>query len=107
MNYYELLSDCFKDAEKKAAGKIFIIKTETAERLRCIQSELRNGNKYAKLSLNFLTNSIDIRIEGYVFDSSVENVKRMFDTVDIFVIDALLDGRVCVEMRILNAFEII
>lgn len=83
------------------------MKTETAERVRCIQSELRNGNNHVKTSFDFLANSIDICVEGYVFDSSVENLKLIFDTVDIFVIDALLDGTVCIEMRILNAFEII
>ena len=53
------------------------------------------------------TNSIEICVLSYVFDSCVCDLKRVFQTVDLFVIDALNDGKVSIEMKILNAAEII
>lgn len=44
---------------------------------------------------------------GYVFDSCVNKLKDAFNIVDLFVIDALKDGQVCIEMKIINAAEII
>ncbi len=46
-------------------------------------------------------------MEAYVFDSMSANLKTVFSIADVFVIDANEDGRVHIEMRLLNACKIL
>lgn len=57
--------------------------------------------------LNHLGKSYAVLGYPYVFDSSVLELKQVFQAVDLFVIDALANGQVCIEMKISNAAEII
>ena len=92
-------------AEKESRNNIYLLKPETLHRVQVINC-LLEGTQH-DVSFDMVTNSIEICILGYVFDSCVCDLKRIFQTVDLFVVDALKDGRVSIEMKIINAAEIV
>ena len=92
-------------AEKESRNNIYLLRPETIKRTKIISCLLKDRD--CAISFDMATNSIEICVLGYVFDSCVCDLKRVFQTVDLFVIDALSDGKVSIEMKILNAAEII
>lgn len=88
-------------AEQESRKNIYILKPDTIRKI----NELENLLCGTDFSIEFdrCTNSMEICLSGYVLDSQVEKLKRVFSTVDLFVIDATRDGKVCIEMKILNA----
>lgn len=109
MNDYEfavLMCGFFEQAEKEAERKAFVMKEETLEKLQYITAVLLGSDLTVNQSFDRVTNAVDVEISGYVFDSVVTNLKGIFSIVDLFTIDALTDGTVCVEARILNACDV-
>ena len=108
MNNFDLAKEICKAlerAEKESKNNIYLLKPETMKRAKVIESLLKETEH--NISFDTVTNSMEINALGYVFDSCVCDLKRIFQTVDLFVIDALIDGKVSIEMKILNAAEII
>lgn len=108
MNDFDLakvICRALEEAEKENRNNIYLIKPETMRKATTIESILNDTE--LSLSFDYITNSIEICVLGYVFDSCTCDLKRVFQTVDLFVIDALADGKVSIEMKILNAAEII
>lgn len=104
MNEYELfrlLNASLNQAEKDCQNKAYILKVETIKKIKIIDDLLDSFN--GKINFDAPTNSIEISTTAFVFDSMVCNLKRIFELVDLFVIDAVDDGAVCIEMKILNA----
>lgn len=91
--------------EKESRKNIYFLRPETIEKIH----ELRNLLKEAESDIEFdgASNSMEIRLQGYVFDSCICDLKQVFQIVDLFVIDAVNGGQVCIEMKILNAANII
>ena len=94
-----------KQAERESKNNIYILKPLTMQKI----DVLRNSLNSIKMQIHFdrITNSIEITTTSYVFDSCVNKLKDAFNIVDLFVIDALKDGQVCIKMKIINAAEII
>lgn len=108
MNEFDLAREICKaleKAEKESRNNIYLLRPETIKRTKIISCLLKDRD--CAISFDMATNSIEICVLGYVFDSCVCDLKRVFLTVDLFVIDALNDGKVSIEMKILNAAEII
>lgn len=104
-NLAKEICKALESAEKDSRNHIYILKPEVIRREKIIERVLAE-TEY-KISFDVVTNSIEISVLGYVFDSCVCDLKHVFEMVDLFVIDALKDGRVSIEMKILNAAEII
>ena len=107
MNNLQLAKMITKALENTAIEvhkNIYILKPDTIRKISVLEKLLHENRP----SVNFdrTTNSIDINLTGYVFDSCVCELKQVFQTVDLFVIDAMNDGKVCIEMKIINAAEI-
>ena len=92
-------------AEKESRNNIYLLRPETIKRSKIINRLLKDSE--CTIAFDMATNSIEICVLGYVFDSCVCDLKRVFQTVDLFVIDASNDGKVSIEMKILHAAEII
>lgn len=108
MNNFDFAKEICKaleKAEKESRNNIYLLKPETIKRSKIISCLLKGND--CTISFDMATNSIEICVLSYVFDSCVCDLKRVFQTVDLFVIDALNDGKVSIEMKILNAAEII
>ena len=104
-NLAKIICCALEEAQKESRNNVYLIKLETLIKVKTIEAILND----TELSLSFdcTSNSIEICVFGYVFDSCTADLKRIFQTVDLFVIDTLRDGKVSIEMKILNAAEII
>jgi len=101
----KMICNALEKAEKESRGNIYILTPTTMQKSKQIEHALRATN-YA-ISFDRVTNSLIISVKGYVFDSCVTELKKVFSIVDLFVIDALSNGQVCIEMKVLNAAEIL
>lgn len=88
-------------------SQIFVLSPKTLERLTTISTVLANSNVTICYHFDCTTNAVDIHLESYVFDSMTIELATLFAAVDVAVIDALSDGKICIEMRILNACTIV
>ena len=94
-----------ENAERESKKNIYLLKPGAIRKANLIE-QLLEGTTHT-ISFDLVTNSIEICLLGYVFDSHICDLKQVFQIVDLFVIDALNDGQVSIEMKILNAAEII
>lgn len=101
----KMICKALEKAEKENTHNIYILTPNTMKKTKQLQHALRETD-YA-ISFDRVTNSLIISVKGYVFDSCVTDLKTVFSIVDLFVIDSLSDGQVCIEMKVLNAAEIL
>lgn len=94
-----------EEFEKESRNCIYILSPNTVRKVSIIKRIL--VKKEHKILFDMVTNTINICVLEYVFDSCICDLKRLFETVDSFVIDALDNGQVSIEMKILNAAEIV
>ena len=92
-------------AERDSRNNIYILKSETVNKINILTKALADTEN--TIDFDRATNSIEITLTGNVFDSCITNLKDMFQIVDLLVIDALSDGKVCIEMKIINAAKIL
>lgn len=99
----KIITESLDRAKRASIGSSFVMKKGTYARLSAIERII--GSYHGTYSSDFdaATNSLDIRIEGYVFDSTTDNLKALLAIPDLFVIDALSDGKICIEMKLQNA----
>jgi hypothetical protein len=104
MNDYEfakLIRKAMELHEEKTKNNKYILKPETAVKISRI---LQLTSKYCvKAKFDISDNAFDIELQSYVFDNLTEHMKEVFELADIFTIDALDDGMVSIELRILEA----
>lgn len=95
-----LVSECIKESERSARGKTFILKPDTIIKAEKIS---RNINCDCRIEFDSAFNAVDIILKGFVFDSQTSCIKNAFALADVFMIDSDADGRVNIELRLLNA----
>ena len=101
----KMICNALEKAERESRGTIYILTPSTMKKAKLIESALK-GVEY-DICFDRVTNALEISVLGYVFDSCITDLKTAFLIVDLFVIDALTDGKVCIEMKVLNAAEIL
>ena len=99
------LYKAIEEAARETENDLYLLKPEVIQRVKIIENILHDA-EYT-VQLNAVANAVDISVLGYVFDSCFCDLKCVFENVDRIMIDALEDGRVSIEMRIVNAAEII
>jgi len=92
-------------AEKETRGNVYILTPNTMKKARMIEKAL--AGMESEICFDRVSNALEIAVSGYVFDSCLTDLKAVFSIVDLFVIDSLSDGKVCIEMKVLNAAEIL
>lgn len=100
----KMICRALEKAERESQNNIYILKPNTMKKAKVIEMAIE-GMKY-DINFDRATNSLEISVSGYVFDSCISDLKSVFSVVDLFVIDALTDGKVCIEMKVINAAEI-
>lgn len=98
-------NDAMELAEIESRDNIYILRIETVQKVMLLEALLKGTN--SRIQFEKIGNSIEICVSDYVFDSFVCDLKSVFRLVDLFVIDAVEDGEVHIEMKILNAAKII
>ncbi len=81
------------------------LKPETTSRLNAIQEALASTPAEVEYHFDLTVNNVELTVRDYVFDSSEYNLRLLLSLVDDFVFDALIDGKVNLELIIRNAFE--
>lgn len=107
MSDFELAKEictALERAEKETRNTVYLLKAESLKKVKNLE-QLLMDEQYS-MHFDRLTNSLEITLTGYVFDSLNCDLKSIFQTVDLFVIDAMKDGRIYIEMKILNAAEV-
>ncbi len=99
-DFAKMVMKCIEDAERAALGRVFVLKPETMIKLEKMS---RNANCDCTVNFDAAFNALDICFRGYVFDSQVSSIRTAFSLADVFMIDADADGKVNIELRILNA----
>lgn len=99
--FIQLMGEALELAKKESLKYAYFIKKETIDKLEVISRAF--GNEKFEIEFDALTNSMDIFYSNYVVDSLCFDIKTVFQTVDMFSIDARNDDKVCVEMRIRDA----
>ena len=101
----KMICNALDKAERDSRGNIYILTPSTMKKARVIEKALA-GMEY-DICFDRVSNALEIGVSGYVFDSCITDLKAVFSIVDLFVIDSLSDGKVCIEMKVLNAAEIL
>lgn len=101
----KLICNALDKAERESRRNIYILTSSTMKKAKLIESALK-GVEY-DICFDRVSNALEIGVSGYVFDSCITDLKAVFSIVDLFVIDSLSDGKVCIEMKVLNAAEIL
>ena len=101
----KIICKALEKAEKETRGNVYILTPNTMKKARIIEKALA-GMK-SEICFDRVSNALEIAVSGYVFDSCLTDLKAVFSIVDLFVIDSLSDGKVCIEMKVLNAAEIL
>ncbi len=101
----KMICKALEKAEKESQGNIYILKPNTKKIAKNIEKALA-GMEY-EICFDRVSNALEIGVSGYVFDSCITDLKTVFSIVDLFVIDSLSNGKVCIEMKVLNAAEIL
>lgn len=104
-NLEKEIYNSFKRAERENKNNIYLLKSDIIKKVKFIECLLRETEH--RICFDIVTNSVNIFVLGYVFDSSALELKQTFRAVDFFVINALNNGLVCMEMKISNVAEII
>ena len=104
-NWIKELGEILEDMEEESKLNIYMLKPEAVKKAAIVGRILKDTD----LTIRFdpVVNAIEIIVLDYVYDSYLCDLKQVFQTVDLFSIDALTDGRVSIEMKLLKAAEII
>lgn len=102
--FTKMMMNCIHEAQRASCGKTFVLKPKTLVKL---DRMTRSAEGDCQVSFDAAFNAIDISVKKYVFDSQCESLKEMILCADIIVIDSESDGKVCIELRILNAANIL
>ncbi len=101
--FFKLLNEVYQEAKKEAEGKVFLIKPEALARTAAIRRAAQSSCMDYSESFDPVLSAIDIEFSSYVFDSAAHDMRTLLLAPDFFVIDALEDGKLRIQARILDA----
>lgn len=112
MNMYDLsklITNVITTAKEKSMDKNFYITPETTNKVITISNIFSDSTSYMEKSVSLDTafNTLDITVKCYVFEVYGDNLKSLATNTDLLCIDAEADGKLCIQMKILNAATII
>lgn len=101
----KMICKALEKAEKESRDNVYILTPNTMKKATILEKAL--ASMEYEICFDRVSNALEIGVSGYVFDSCITDLKAVFSIVDLFVIDALSNGKVCIEMKVLNAAEIL
>lgn len=112
MNNYELaklITQSIVLKEKQMQNKQFYITNDTVKKVLSISSIITKYNPHIEKTCHFDTtfNALDITLQCYVFQGTKELLTTIAENTDLFSIDSIDDGKLCIELRLLNVAEIV
>ena len=112
MNIYDLskhITNTIAIAKQKSLDKDFYITPETTEKVITISQIFSDSTSYFEKSVSLDTafNALDITVKCYVFEVNSQNLQILTNNTDLICIDAENDGKLCIQMKLLNAATIV
>ena len=86
-------------------GKIFRISRSARKRLEQLGLCKIDKETEVKVKYNPSSNVVDITVSGYVYDSVLEDMKEIFDTVDVLNIYATVDSQIHIDLRVVDIYK--
>ena len=86
-------------------GKSFRISRSARKKLEQLGLCKIDKETEVKVKCNPSSNVVDITVSGYVFDSVLEDMKEIFDTVDLLNIYATVDSQIHIDLRVVDIYK--
>ncbi len=105
----QLITQTIAVAKKKALGKTFLLTSVTMQKINAISDIIASATINAESATNLdpAFNTLDITIKCYVFELSNHLLKSLAENTDLLCIDAEDTGKLCIQLKILNAATIL
>ena len=86
-------------------GKIFRISRSARNKLSTLRLCKIDSAKTVKATYDPFSNAVDLTVSGYVYDSVLEDMKEIFDTVDVLNIYATVDSQIHIDLRVVDIYK--
>ena len=86
-------------------GKIFRISRSARNKLSTLRLCKIDSTKTVKATYDPSSNAVDLTVSGYVYDSVLEDMKEIFDTVDVLNIYATVDSQIHIDLRVVDIYK--
>ena len=85
--------------------KSFRISRSARNKLSTLRLCKIDSAKTVKATYNPSSNAVDLTVSGYVYDSVLEDMKEIFDTVDLLNIYATVDSQIHIDLRVVDIYK--
>ena len=86
-------------------GNIFRISRSARNKLSTLRLCKIDSAKTVKATYDPSSNAVDLTVSGYVYDSVLEDMKEIFDTVDFLNIYATVDSQIHIDLRVVDIYK--
>lgn len=86
-------------------GNIFRISRSARNKLSTLRLCKIDSAKTVKATYDPFSNAVDLTVSGYVYDSVLEDMKEIFDTVDVLNIYATVDSQIHIDLRVVDIYK--
>ena len=86
-------------------GKIFRISRSARNKLSTLRLCKIDSAKTVRATYDPSSNAVDLTVSGYVYDSVLEDMKEIFDTVDVLNIYATVDSQIHIDLRVVDIYK--
>ena len=86
-------------------GKIFRISRSARKKLSTLRLCKIDSAKTVRATYDPFSNAVDLTVSGYVYDSVLEDMKEIFDTVDLLNIYATVDSQIHIDLRVVDIYK--
>ena len=80
-------------------GKSFRISRSARNKLSTLRLCKIDSAKTVRATYDPSSNAVDLTVSGYVYDSVLEDMKEIFETVDVLNIYATVDSQIHIDIR--------
>lgn len=105
VKYLEIELTEIQDEFTDESGNTYRINRVAKKKLTQLRLAKINENKEVNVKYDQKCNNIDITVSGYTYDATLEDTRAILNAVDLFTIDASIDGKVNFSMSIRNAYK--
>ena len=85
--------------------KSFRISRSARNKLSTLRLCKIDSAKTVKATYNPSSNAVDLTVSGYVYDSVLEDMKEIFETVDVLNIYATVDSQIHIDLRVVDIYK--
>lgn len=85
--------------------KSFRISRSARNKLSTLRLCKIDSAKTVRATYDPSSNAVDLTVSGYVYDSVLEDMKEIFDTVDLLNVYATVDSQIHIDLRVVDIYK--